>query len=162
MSIIRCAISLVILLSAVSCPVLAVEVFFSPSRDCENRIVDAANNAKVEINAAVYSINNPRIVAALEAAHRRGTKVRILTDRTQAGGKSSLVLELVKAGVPLRVHTKHKIEHNKFGMFDDKVAISGSYNWTAPASEVNSENCVVMSEANAIAAYKSDSMSCGL
>ena len=29
---------------------------------------------------------------------------------------------------------KHKIEHNKFAVFDDVHVVSGSYNWTTNAS----------------------------
>lgn len=132
----------------------AVEIYFTPGTACEDRIVAAITGAREELVAAVYSINNPRIVAALREAHGRGVKVRVLTDRTQAAGQSSKVLELADAGVPVRVHSKHKIEHNKFLVVDKTVAINGSYNWTKPASAVNSENCAVMPEANAVAAFR--------
>lgn len=145
---------IVLLLALISFSSSAVEIFFSPSHDCENQIIAGFNNAQKEIVVSVYSINNPRIVPAMIAAKKRGVNMRVLTDRTQAAGKSSKVLELLNAGVDIRVHSKHKIEHNKFGVFDDKLAISGSYNWTEPASEVNSENCVIMPEKNAIEAYK--------
>ncbi len=131
-----------------------VEIFFTPGADCENQIVAALKGATTEVVAAVYSINNGRIVAALKAAKARGVRVRVLTDRTQAAGPSSKVIDLVDAGVPLRVHSKHKIEHNKFVVVDSKVAINGSFNWTEPASKVNSENCAVMPEPNAVASYQ--------
>lgn len=145
---------IVLLLTLVSFSSNAVDVYFSPSHDCENQIIAGFNNAQKDVVVSVYSINNPRIVPAMIAAKKRGVSLRVLTDRVQAAGKSSRVLELLNAGVNIRVHSKHKIEHNKFAVFDDKRAISGSYNWTEPASEVNSENCVVMPETNAIAAYK--------
>ena len=131
----------------------AVEVFFSPGHDCEDHTVAAIDGSLSEIEVDVYSINNARIVQALVAAHQRGVKIRILTDRTQAAGKSSKVLELIAAGIDVRVHSKNKIEHNKYGVFDRKLAINGSYNWTQPASDSNSENCALMPESNAVAAY---------
>lgn len=133
----------------------SAEVFFTPSQDCEDRIVGAFDSTKGEAVAAVYSINNERIVKAILAAHKRGVKVRILTDALQAAGASSKVLSLKAAGVELRVHSKHKIEHNKFAWFDGKVAVNGSFNWTEPASRENSENCVFFSESNILTAYKS-------
>jgi len=135
--------------------VFAAEVYFSPSRDCETHIIEAIDNSKMEIVAAVYSINNDRIVKAFERARTRGVKIRILTDRTQAAGRSSKVPELASKGFNVRVHSKNKIEHNKFGVFDSKVAINGSYNWTNPASDSNSENCVVFNEQNIISSYHS-------
>lgn len=135
-------------------PVSAAEVYFSPSNDCESHIVKAIDDSKKEIVAAVYSINNDRIVAALKRARSRGVKIRILTDRTQAAGRSSRVPELAATGFNIRVHSKNKIEHNKFGVFDENVAVNGSFNWTNPASSSNSENCVVFDEKNIIKGYR--------
>ena len=53
-----------------------------------------------------------------------------------------MVDELADAGIPVTTNIKHKIEHNKFAIFDDKHVVSGSYNWTSNASQHNSENCL--------------------
>ena len=100
------------------------------------------NKAEKSIDAAVYAINNKDIVKALKKAHDRGVKIRILTDRLQAGNRSSRVRELYDYGIKIRVNSKHKIEHNKFAVFDFNNAVTGSYNWTDPASNKNSENCL--------------------
>lgn len=126
------------------------EVYFSPSKDCENGLIKLIQSATKTIDASVYSINNTNIVNALKQAHKRGVKIRILTDRTQASGKSSKVKELRAAGIDIRVHSKHKIEHNKFGIYDGKKASTGSYNWTNPASDKNSENCVFFTDNPAV------------
>lgn len=131
----------------------AVEVFFSPGPDCENQIVQSINSAEKEIVAAVYSLNNVQIVDALKKAHKRKVSVRVLTDRVQASNKYSGVVELYESGLPIRVHSVNKIEHNKFGVFDGKKAVTGSFNWTNAASNVNSENCLVLNEENAIKAF---------
>ena len=119
-----------------------VEVYFSPSNKCEKGIVEAIDDADTEIEAAVYAINNDNIVEALKKAHDRGVKIKILTDRLQAANKSSKVKELYDYGINIRVHSKHKIEHNKFAVFDNESVVTGSYNWTNPATNKNSENCV--------------------
>lgn len=133
--------ALVLLFSSIS-QADDLKVFFSPSSKCEAKIVDLINTSEERIDAAVYAINNDEIVCALKKAHKRGVKIRILTDRFQASNKSSKVRELYNYGINIRVHSKFKIEHNKFAVFDSKVATSGSYNWTNPASNKNSENCI--------------------
>lgn len=71
-----------------------------------------------------------------------------MTDRLQEQGKGSLVKELVDAGIPVRTNsTEHKIEHNKFAIFDGKEMESGSYNWTNSATKSNSENCMFFRQA---------------
>lgn len=44
----------------------------------------------------------------------------------------------------IRVNSRHKIEHNKFAVYDQKIASTGSFNWTNPASNKNSENCLFL------------------
>lgn len=137
-------------------PVYAkTEVGFTPSRECEDAIVYNINHARKSVDVAIYSINNKRIVAALKDAHRRGIKLRILTDKLQAGAKSSKTLELHREGINIRVNSRHKIEHNKFAIYDGNKVSTGSFNWTDPASEKNSENCLLISmEQKTVEAYK--------
>ena len=78
-----------------------------------------------------------------------------LTDELQASSRSSRVLTLYEYGIKIRVHSKYKIEHNKFAVFDSKFASSGSYNWTTPASDKNSENCIFfIKNKKAVAEYQ--------
>lgn len=119
-----------------------LQVYFSPSSRCENKIISLIQKSKDNIDVAVYAINNDAIVKALKDAYDRGVKIRILTDRVQAANKKSKVRELYSYGINIRVHSKFKIEHNKFAVFDGEIATSGSYNWTNPASHKNSENCI--------------------
>ena len=126
----------------------SVRVFFTPSLDCENQIISYIDNAKETIDAAVYAINNDAIVDSLIRAYERGVKVRILTDRVQAGQKSSKVSVLEQKGIPLRRHKRYRIQHDKFAVFDGKKAVTGSYNWTNSASRKNAENCVFFARKN--------------
>ena len=133
----------VIFLFISSIPAFAgMTAFFTPSQKCENSIVQRINKTEKSIDVAVYAINNKDIVDAIKKAYDRGVKIRILTDRLQAGNKNSKVRELYDYGINIRVNSKHKIEHNKFAVFDFNNAVTGSYNWTEPASDKNSENCL--------------------
>ena len=113
----------------------APEIYFTPSSDCENLIIKNIQKAS-EIDIAVYSINNDKIVLSI-----------IVTDRLQAAGKHSKVQYLKDLGMSIRLNKKHKIEHNKFAVFDNKRVVTGSYNWTNPASSKNSENCLLIEDA---------------
>ena len=121
------------------------KVAFSPSKECENTIISLIKHSE-KIDIVVFDINNNNIVKALKKAEKQGKKIRILTDKRQAATKSSKVIDLYKAGINIRVNSKNKIEHNKFAVFDNKYVITGSYNWTNPASERNSENCLLSVE----------------
>ena len=121
------------------------KVAFSPSKECENTIISLIKHSE-KIDIVVFDINNNNIVEALQKAEKQGKKIRILTDKRQAATNASKVIDLYKAGINIRVNSKNKIEHNKFAVFDNKYVITGSYNWTNPASERNSENCLLSVE----------------
>jgi phosphatidylserine/phosphatidylglycerophosphate/cardiolipin synthase-like enzyme len=125
----------------------SVQVYFTPGTTCENKIIQQINQAN-KIDIAVYSITNPQIGDAIINAHNRGASIRIITDRTQSKGKKSLVNNFINAGIPLHTNKKHKIEHNKFAIFDNNYIVSGSYNWTTNASKHNSENCIFFHQPN--------------
>ena len=131
------------------------EIYFSPSTDCENKLVGLIENAQSSIDAAVYSINNDNIVEALKKAHDRGIKIRLLTDKLQARGKTSKVYELYQYGLDVKVNSKFKIEHNKFAVFDGAKVVTGSYNWTTSATKSNSENCLfILQKSDSVADYQ--------
>ena len=136
-------------------PVCAeMEVYFTPSSACEDSIVSLIKQSQKTIDIAVYSINNDQIVSALKEAHNRGVSLRILTDRLQASSKNSKVLDLYQYGINIKVNSKYKIEHNKFAVFDGFTVSTGSFNWTNPASQKNSENCLfVTRDIKTVVAY---------
>lgn len=118
-----------------------IKIFFTPGTECENNIIERINQSK-KVDIAVYSITNPAITKAIISAYKHGVNVRIVTDKTQAAGKKSLVSQIRATGIPVLTNKKHKIEHNKFAVFDDVHVVSGSYNWTTNATNYNSENCL--------------------
>ncbi len=130
------------------------EIYFTPGPECENSIVSYIDSAD-NIDIVMYSLNNDVIVAALKRAQDRGAKIRILADKTQAATKNSKVLELYRYGIPVRVHTVYKIEHNKVGIFDGKVVVTGSFNWTNAATRRNSENCLISKQAHDAQTFQS-------
>ena len=124
-----------------------IKIFFTPGVECENNIIERINRSK-KIDIAVYSITNPNITNAIIAAYNRGADIRIITDKGQAKVKGAKAEELKSAGIPVLTNKKHKIEHNKFAVFDDVHIVSGSYNWTTNASKNNSENCLFFNQPN--------------
>lgn len=108
---------------------------------CEEKILELIEKSKNYIDISVYSINNKKLVDAIISAYRRGVKIRILTDKVQAAGRSSRIWELLAAHVPLRVHTHKRIMHTKVAIYDGVSVSSGSFNWTEPAVHKNEEVC---------------------
>jgi phosphatidylserine/phosphatidylglycerophosphate/cardiolipin synthase-like enzyme len=128
-------------------------VCFSPSTCCEDNIVELVNGAKDTIDIAIYAFTNQKIYDSLLSAKERGVKIRVVADKAQSKGKYSFVPKLQEAGFDVRIKKKVKIEHNKFGVFDKKFIITGSYNWTEAATKMNSENCMLDKRKKVVAKY---------
>lgn len=128
------------------------EVFFSPKGGCEKRVVQLIDSSKTKLDAAIYSLNNSRILEAIRRAKARGVKIRILLDRVQASGKGNRIvtLGLKDDGFNIRLHSKNRIQHNKFAIFDTAKVITGSFNWTNPAEQSNEENCLILDDSSIV------------
>ena len=120
---------------------LRAESLVLKETECEAKLAELIDGSTDYIDVSVYAINNLKLVNALIAAHQRGVKVRILTDRLQAAGQSSRIWDLIEAEVPLRVHSHKKIMHTKVAVYDGVSVSSGSLNWTEPAVHKNEEVC---------------------
>lgn len=131
-------------------------VYFSPEGGCESHVVDLIRGAKATLDVAIYAINNDAIVRALEDAKGRGVRIRILIDRVQASGAGNreTTLKLKAEGFDVRIHSKNKIQHNKFVVADGSRVETGSFNWTTPAEHSNEENCLFIDDAAVAASYE--------
>lgn len=124
-------------------------VYFSPKRGAAKVLEGFIERTERTLDCAIYSLSHDRLADALIAAHLRGVKVRVLLDKTQAGGKHSDDERLAAAGIEVRVDTKHKIMHHKVAVADRKrrgkhAVVTGSFNWTANADEKNAENMIIL------------------
>ncbi|QED22998.1 phospholipase D-like domain-containing protein [Candidatus Deianiraea vastatrix] len=128
-------------------------VCFSPSTCCEDNIVELVNNSKETIDIAIYAFTNQKIYDSLLQAKERGVEIRIVADKAQSKGRFSFIPRLQESGFDVRIKKKVKIEHNKFGVFDQKMIITGSYNWTEAATKMNSENCMLDKRKKVVAKY---------
>ena len=96
-------------------------VFFSPSLECKNHILKLINNSKDSIDIAIYSFTDQDIADALETAHNKGIKIRIISDRQQTMNKNSQIYSLYASGIPVKINTINKLEHNKFIIVDKYI-----------------------------------------
>ncbi|HEX5411070.1 MAG TPA: phospholipase D-like domain-containing protein [Terriglobia bacterium] len=134
--------------------------YFSDRDRVADRIIAAINHTQHTLDIAVYSITQPDVAAAIEAAHRRGVRVRIVTDAAQAFDRHSETGYLKSAGIPIRLsggfRGARSLMHNKFAVFDGEVAETGSYNWTTSATSYNFENALFIRDAKLSARYEEE------
>jgi len=133
------------------------EMFFSPNVGTASRIVQEINQALSTIDIAIYSFTRDEIADALIAAKNRGVQIRILADSSQASGTGSDIARLEAAGFQLKRTSGGGggILHDKFAIFDKRLLLTGSYNWSTNAEE-NDENAVFIRNTSVIEAFQTN------
>lgn len=130
----------------------AVSLYFSPGGGATKAVVDRVNSAKTSVRVLTYVFTSPPIAEAVIAAKKRGVDVVVVLDKSQAGQRYSAATHLFNAGITPRVDGVHAIQHNKVIVIDDRVVITGSFNFSSAAEKSNAENLVIFENAPRVAA----------
>lgn len=117
--------------------------YFSHIHDIRQQLISTLEEAKESLDICVFTISENNVANAISDAHRRGIKVRIITDDEKINDKGSDIFKLKARGVSIKIDTDKSLMHHKFMVVDQARVLNGSYNWTRTASEVNNENIVI-------------------
>ncbi len=132
---------------------VANEVCFTPGEPCNIKLIKFIQSAKESLDIAIFDINLDKLVHEILIQSKK-VKVRILVDRREAKGRSTLVPLLLKAGANVRYGRQKGIMHNKFIIVDSKIMETGSFNYTNGAAFKNNENQVYLSTPEVVTKYK--------
>jgi len=134
--------------------------YFSDRDRVADRIIAAINHTQKTLHIAIYDLTHADITAALESAARRGVEIRIVADERQSHEPHSEIPFLRSKGVAIRMSHGYKgnrsIMHNKFAVFDGRLAVTGSFNWTTSADNYNFENAVFISDPAGVARFEEE------
>jgi phosphatidylserine/phosphatidylglycerophosphate/cardiolipin synthase-like enzyme len=118
--------------------------YFSPKGGCTKAIVAELNAARSEVLVQAFSFTYDPIVDALVAAHKRGVRVQILLDKANEAETYSDLKRVLEFGLDTLIDADHAIAHNKIMLIDQKVIITGSFNFTQQAEANNAENVLII------------------
>jgi cardiolipin synthase len=101
--------------------------------DSAKPILDAINQAAKSLRIKMFIFTDPSLMAAVEAAHRRGVVVRIMLNPKRRDGVSEndeTRSKLLAAGIDvLDSNPAFDVTHEKSMVVDDKTAFVKSLNW---------------------------------
>jgi phosphatidylserine/phosphatidylglycerophosphate/cardiolipin synthase-like enzyme len=132
-------------------PPLSLGIHFSPKGGCADVVVNAINAAKNQILVMAYSFTYDPIVKALMEAHARGLDVELIFDKSNEADLRSDMPRCIEKKMKVLVDAEHAIAHNKVMIIDQKVVITGSFNFTRQAEDANAENLIVIRNDRGIA-----------
>jgi phosphatidylserine/phosphatidylglycerophosphate/cardiolipin synthase-like enzyme len=135
-------------------PLAKTEVYFSLYDNPQKEIIKNINQAEAFINIAMYIFTDREIALPLIKARERGVKVRLYLDKDQVDYKYSQSRFLVQKGIKTRISSNNYIMHHKFAIIDNRLLLTGSYNWTFSANNRNDENLMVIDDPKIIEIFQ--------
>ncbi|MBI3408326.1 MAG: phospholipase D family protein [Planctomycetes bacterium] len=120
-----------------------VRTYFSPKGGCQEAIVAELQKARREILVQAYSFTADPLTYGLVDAKKRGVTVEILLDKSNEVERYSDLRIFLEQGLDPHIDAEHAIAHNKIIIIDQRVLISGSYNFTNQAEGENAENLLI-------------------
>ena len=102
----------------------------------------------------MYIFTDREIALPLVKARERGVKVRLYLDQDQVDYQYSQSRFLVQRGIKTRISSNNYIMHNKFAIIDNRLLLTGSYNWTFSANNRNDENLMVIDDPEIIEIFQ--------
>lgn len=130
-------------------------VYFSPGTDCLRMLQGLCRQTQRQLDICVFTVADDRLTEAILGCHRRGVRVRLISDDDKSFDAGSDVLRLREAGVAVRMDRSRYHMHHKFALFDARVLANGSFNWTRSASVNNEESLVVSEEPSLLQGFSS-------
>lgn len=106
----------------------------------DERVAADIERARVRVDVAAYELNLDSVTQALLTAHRRGVRVRLVTDSHSMDEPA--VRKLHQAGVLVVEDQREAMMHHKFIVLDGEVVWTGSWNLTANDTNRNNNNLV--------------------
>ncbi|MFZ9665235.1 MAG: phospholipase D family protein [Limnohabitans sp.] len=131
-------------------------VFFTPPSGAGKALVHWIDDARQEVLVQAYGFTHNAIAQALLRAQQRGVRVAVLLDQ-KSSSTNRYVIDLLQSNqVALRFDGEHAIAHNKVMVIDQRIVVTGSFNFTNSADTRNAENLLVLESPALAARYQAN------
>ncbi|MFK7928554.1 MAG: phospholipase D-like domain-containing protein [Myxococcota bacterium] len=127
--------------------------YFGPGDPMVETLQSLVENTRRSLDIAVFTLTDDRLSDAVRDAHKRGVAVRVLSDDDKAYDRGSDVLRLRDSGLNVHFDKSPYHFHHKFAVIDDRILVTGSYNWTRGAAKHNAENFLVTEDPGQVADF---------
>lgn len=129
-----------------------LEVYFSPNGGCEQAILETLDKTETEVKVLAYQFTNEKIAQKLIALNKN---IEVILDKSSNQNSVNSQKDfLAKNNIKVYLDGKHKIAHNKVIIIDNKIVITGSYNFSKNAELYNAENLIIIYDKNIAKIYK--------
>jgi phosphatidylserine/phosphatidylglycerophosphate/cardiolipin synthase-like enzyme len=133
-----------------------IENYFSPRERISTRVVDWIDRARVRVDVLAFSFTDNDVGDALIARQQAAVPVRVVFETRNAEGVGSEYGRLRRYGLDVLEDGNCYTMHHKVIIIDERVVITGSYNFTGRAEDVNDENLIIIDSPQIAQAYMAE------
>ena len=131
-----------------------VEIYFSPDDNVQNRLLELLESAEESIYFLAYSFTADPLGEAIRSRAAAGVTVAGVLENDQVSSNSGTEYDpFQQAGLDVRLDTDDSTMHNKIIIIDEHIVVTGSYNFSSNAEEINDENVVIIFNREAAAVF---------
>ncbi len=112
------------------------------------------NEAREEIDIAVYNLGRDVIIDAIVNARQRGVRVRMVGDVDEAMTRGYQTI--LRTDIPFSLGNPSGIQHNKFAIRDGRFVIMGTGNLTDTDLMLNNNNYAIIESESLARSYKDE------
>jgi len=122
-----------------------IQVLFASENEVIDAVIETINGADEIIRFMTFSYTQDDLGQAMLALGENGIELQGVFETTGSGTRFSEMTTLFCAGHDMRRDGNRGILHHKVIIVDDQTVITGSFNFSANATESNDENLVIIS-----------------
>jgi phosphatidylserine/phosphatidylglycerophosphate/cardiolipin synthase-like enzyme len=130
-----------------------IEVWFSPDDGVAARLVELVRGAEERIEIMAFNFTLDALGAVVGERFGAGVSVRGVLEADQSANPGTELEFLRTMGVDLLLDGNPNSMHHKVMILDERVVVTGSYNFSRSAEEVNDENIVIIHDQGVAAEY---------
>lgn len=133
-----------------------VSVYFAPEDEVVPAMIEAISLAEDSIQFMAFSFTIDELAQALLARAADGVTVTGIFERTGSETRFSELTPLFCAGLDVRQDGNPYILHHKVFIIDGQTVVTGSFNFSANATDSNDENLVIIRDTDLAAQYRAE------
>jgi phosphatidylserine/phosphatidylglycerophosphate/cardiolipin synthase-like enzyme len=130
-----------------------VQVYFSPEDDVLNRIIPIVEGAQSNIRFLAFSFTDYPLAQTMIDRHSAGVDVAGVYEKTGSETEGAELRTFWCARVPVRQDGNPRFLHDKVIVVDNRIVITGSFNFSNNATDNNDENVIIIDNPEIAALY---------
>lgn len=121
-----------------------INVYFSPEDNIERIITERIKKAKQTIHFLAFAFTSNKLSDEMILLHKKGVSVHGIIEKIGSNSKDSKYVKLKLEGIDVKLDKNRHKMHHKVIIIDERITITGSYNFSKSANEKNDENILIL------------------